>query len=254
LGLNLKKPFMKLYPLSISQLLYLETGQFIIRFLTDFDSLDLNPATDSEFKTLYDSLQTQSPIYDLALMQIKAKAESELLMAQDSVRDKKVITLRRALSVFEHSDIEAEIAAYKLVKIILNTYKDIEKANFEAESLGVDNLIVALRNESHLPAVRTLGLEKHIDNLEVANNTFKSTFNTRSTATIITTVYDTKLLRKNIMATYKELAEYVYVMAKRKETPFYIDTLAAINNGRKYFADILARRSGNNDENTLPTT
>jgi hypothetical protein len=245
---------MKLYPLSFPRLQYLETGQFIIRFLTDFDSLNLNPALDSEFKILYDSLQTQSPIYDVALMQIRAKAESELLMTQDDIRDKKVSTLRRAIAVFEHSDIATELAAYKLIKIVLNTYKDIEKANFEAESLGIDNLIIELRNTAHLPAVQTLGLVNHIDNLELANNTFKTTFNTRSTTTINTVVYDTKLLRKNIIATYKDLAEYVYVMAKRKETPFYVDTFTAINNGRKYFADIIARRSGNNGGNTPPTT
>jgi Family of unknown function (DUF6261) len=244
---------MKLYPLSFPRLQYLETGQFIIRFLTDFDSLNLDPTTDNEFETLYDSLQTQSPIYDVALMQIRAKAESELLMAQDDIRDKKVSTLRRAVAVFEHSDVEAEITAYKLLKIVLNTYKDIEKANFEAETLGLDNLIAELRNEAHLPAVQTLALTNHINNLEVANNNFKTTFNTRSTTTINTTVYNTKLLRKNIIATYKELVEYVYVMAKRKKTPFYIDTFTVINNGRKYFADIIARRSGNNGGDTPPT-
>ncbi len=30
---------MKLYPIATSQLQYLETGQFIIRFLTDFENL-----------------------------------------------------------------------------------------------------------------------------------------------------------------------------------------------------------------------
>jgi hypothetical protein len=235
---------MKLYPLSISQLQYLETGQFIIRFASDFQSLNLDPATDPEFKALHDSLLAQSPVYDAGLNQIKAKAESELLLEQDSIRDKKVTTLRRALNVFEHSDLEPEQMAYKLLKIALNAYKDIEKANFEAESLGIDNLVVELRNAKHAPAVETLGLTKHINTLESANTTFKNTFNTRSTTTINTTVYDTKLLRKNILDTYKDLAEYVLVMAKRKDTPFYNDTLTAINNGRKYFADILARRSG----------
>jgi hypothetical protein len=235
---------MKLYPLSISQLQYLETGQFIIRFASDFQSLNLDPATDPEFKALHDSLLAQSPVYDAGLNQIKAKAESELLLEQDSIRDKKVTTLRRALNVFEHSDLEPEQMAYKLLKIALNAYKDIEKANFEAESLGIDNLVVELRNAKHAPAVETLGLTKHINTLESANTTFKNTFNTRSTTTINTTVYDTKLLRKNILNTYKDLAEYVLVMAKRKDTPFYNDTLTAINNGRKYFADILARRSG----------
>ena len=99
---------MKLYTLNTARLQYLETGQFIIRFLTDFESLNLDPATDPEFKTLHDSLKTQSPVYDEALMQVRAKAESELLIAQDDIRDKKVATLRRAIDVYKYSDEPAE--------------------------------------------------------------------------------------------------------------------------------------------------
>jgi hypothetical protein len=238
---------MKLYSLNITRLQYLESGQFIIRFLTDFQSQNLDPNSDPEFKTLYDSLAAQSPIYDNALMQIRAKAESELLMAQDEIRDKKVITLRRAVNVFQHSDVAEEQSAFKLLKIVLQTYADIERENFEAESLGLDNLVAELRKPLHAPAVATLGLTTHVNNLETANATFKTTFNTRSTATISTVVYDTKLLRKNILDTYRDLAEYVAVMAKRKNTSFFIDTLTALNNGRKYFADIIARRLGTND-------
>lgn len=236
---------MNLYPITISQLQYLETGQFIIRLITDFDNLNLDPASDAEFKTLYDSLKVQSPIYDVGLMQVRAKAETEMLIALDDIRDKKISTLRKAVNVFKYSDIATEKEAYSLIKILLNVYKNIEKANFEAESLGIDNLVLEIRNSNYLLAVQTLGIGAHITNLETANNNFKTKFDTRSTSTITTTVYNTKLLRKNILITYKDLAEYVFVMAKRRNTPFFVDTLTVVNNGRKYFADILARRNGN---------
>lgn len=238
---------MKLYALNTTKLQYLETGQFIIRFLTDFESLNLDPATDAEFKILHDSLKTQSPVYDEALMQIRAKAETELLIAQDDIRDKKIATLRRAIGVYRYSDEPAEQSAHNLLKILLTVYKNIETTNFEAESLGLSNLVAELRNNTYLPAVQALALAVHVNNLETANNNFKITFNTRSTSTINTAVYDTKLLRKNILSTYKDLAEYVFVMAKRKKTSFFVDTFTVINNGRKYFADILAKRAGNND-------
>lgn len=45
---------MKLYPLSASKLQYLETGQFIIRFLSDFENFPLDASTDPDFKRLYD--------------------------------------------------------------------------------------------------------------------------------------------------------------------------------------------------------
>ena len=235
---------MKLYPITISQLSYLDSGQFIVRYLTDFNNSGIDTATDPDFKAIHNSLILQSPIYNEALMQIRAQAETLELIALDQARDKKVTTLRRAVSVFEHTDDAIEKAAYGIVKIVLNTYKDIEKMNYEAESLGVDNLIAELRNGAHLPAVQKLGLEGHINNLETANSNFKNKFNTRSTDTITTVVYDTKALRKAILETYKELADYVLVMAKRRNTAYYLDILTIVNNGREYFANILARHGG----------
>ena len=243
---------MKLYPITISQLSYLDSGQFIVRYLTDFNNSGIDTATDPDFKAIHNSLVLQSPIYNEALMQIRAQAETLELITLDQTRDKKVTTLRRAVSVFEHTDDAAEKVGYGLIKIVLNTYKDIEKMNYEAESLGVDNLIAELRNGAHLPAVQTLGLEGRINNLETANTNFKNKFNTRSTDTITTVVYDTKALRKAILETYKELAEYVLVMAKRRNTAYYLDILTVINNGREYFANILARHSGGTS--TTPPT
>ena len=129
---------------------------------------------------------------------------------------------------------------------------DIETVNYEAESLGVDNLIVELRNGIHLPAVQLLMLERHINNLETANTNFKKKFDIRSTDTISTIVYDAKALRTTILDTYKELAEYVLVMAKRRNTQYYLDILTVVNNGRDYFANILARHDGGSS--TTPPT
>ena len=235
---------MKLYPLNISRIPYLESGQFIVRYLTDFTNSGIDPNTDPDFKALHSSLLAQSPIYNQALMQVRAQAETEELIGLDQARDKKVTTLRRAVSVFEHTDDASEKASYMLIKIVLNTYKNIEIANYEAESLGVDNLIAELRNGTHLSAVQKLGLEGHINNLETANTNFKNKFDSRSTETISTVVYDAKALRKAILDTYKELAEYVLVIAKRRNTQYYLDILTVVNNGRDYFANILARRGG----------
>jgi Family of unknown function (DUF6261) len=98
------------------------------------------------------------------------------------------------------------------------------------------------------PFVETLGIVVHIDNLETANNNFKTTFSKRSNDTIGTEVFDTKKLRTNMMSTYNDLVDYIVVMARQQKTPYYIDILTAINYGRKYYSDILAKRSGNNDK------
>lgn len=236
---------MKLYPISLSQLHYVETGQFIVRFLTDLRNAGIITTTDAEFDALCQSIITQSPVYNNALVQIKAKAESAMLLDDDDIRDKKITTIRRAVSVFEFSDIEAEQIAYKNLKIVLKSFDGLEKLNFEAETLGIVNFLKELRSNTNAPFVQLFGLDKHITNLDTANNNFTNTFNKRSTDTVSTVVYDTKALRAKLIESYKNLADYVLVMAKtKKNTDYYTNILAVLNNGRQYFADILAKREG----------
>lgn len=240
---------MKLHKLNLMRLQYVESGQFIIRFLTDFQNSTLDATQDPEFNALYQSLTEQSPIYDRALMQIQAWAESKQLMELDRIRGKKLATLRTAVNVFKYSDVAAEKTAYALVMTAIRTYKGIEHMNFEAESLAVDNFIAELRTAQFANSITTLGLNSHLNVLETANSDFKNLFNTRSTAINTTEVFDTKALRKAILYTYKELAEYVLVMAKRRNTAYYIELLTILNTGRSYYSDILARRRGGNNGN-----
>lgn len=235
---------MELHKLSTSNLQSVEAGQFIIRFLTDFQNSDLVATQDAEFNELYQSLMVQSPIYDKALMQVQAQAESKELMLLDNSRDKKIATLRTAVNTFRNSDEKEEKEAYALIMTLIRTYKGVERMNFEAESLAVSNLISELRGTKFLAASTLLGLERHLAALETANTNFKTVFSKRSTTVNTTEVFDTKALRKAIMDTYKELAEYSFVMAKRKNTAFYLDLLTILNTGRSYYSDLLARRQG----------
>lgn len=109
---------MKLNPIAISQLTYLDSGQFIVRYLTDYAASGLDAASDPVFKELHDDLVNQSPIFNQALMQIRTQTETEELTIQDAARDKKIAALRRAHSAFEHTDDPNEKAS----EIILAHY------------------------------------------------------------------------------------------------------------------------------------
>ena len=244
---------MKLYPITTTRLQLLESGQFIVRFITDFDNSGLVATTDAEFKKQLDELRAQSPIYNNALMQVKAKAETEELVGLDLRRDQKFSSLRRALSAYEFTDDAAEKMAYLELNVIMRRYNDIEKANYEAETLGIDKIVEDFRAaKDH--AIDTLQLVRFVNKLGEANDAFKLMFNNRSSETISTVTYDTKGLRTAIFNTYKDLAEYSLVIAKRNKTvPFYITLMDVLNTGREYYADILARRKGINERDN-PTT
>ncbi len=243
---------MKLHPISVSQLQQVESGTFLDRFFSDFTDSGLTAATDPEFKSQFDTLRNQLPTYKLALVQIMAKEESVELFRLDTIRDHKFAVVRRAVSVYEYSDDERELTAYRTMDVILRKYKDIEKSNYETESLNIELFIRDVRAAKD-NTIDTLGLTKHIDNLEVANENFRAKFNTRSSENVSTVVYDVKMLRKAIFETYSDLATSTYLTAKRKNTPYYITLMSVINNGRAYFADILARRKAINERDN-PTS
>jgi hypothetical protein len=235
---------MKKYPIDLASLRYDESGQFIHRFLLDFKGTGLDPKTDANFDKLYQEIIKQSPTYDEALGQIIAKAESLFLAERDLGRDRKIITVRRAVFVFEFSDDPAEIVAFTSLKILLDNYIGLEKDNYEAETLGIDNLLADLKGPVYAPYVTTLGIGKHVTNLETEANKFKTIFDNRSNKTVSTVVYNAKALRKNIFGVYGKLVNYVASTAEINDSDFYETTLKAINNGRKYFADLLAKREG----------
>ncbi len=239
---------MKKYPINLSHLRYTESGQFVHRFVSDFKGTGLDAKTDPNFEKLYQAILQQQPTYDDALGQITAKAETQYIADSDLVRDRKIITIRRAVSVFEYTDDPAEKLAYISLNILMNTYSGLEKDNYESETLGIDNLIKDLRSNAYAPFVTLLGIEKHVANLETAATKFKTIFDARSNKTVSTVVYNAKKLRKNIFDTYTQLVDYVVSTGNINGDAFYVTALTAINNGRKYYADLLAKRESTADD------
>ncbi len=243
---------MKLYPISLSRLQILESGQFITNLITDYTTSNLDPAADAEYKSQYEALKTLSTPYNAALNQIKAQKETEELVNLDTLRDQSLSTIRRAVSVFEFSRDAAEVSAYKELVIILRKYSDIERANYPAETLGIDKVVAEIRGAKDNP-MDVLQLKKHVDLLEEDNAAFKAKFAERSSDVISTVSYDVKTMRKEIFEVYNTLAAYVALMAKIKNDAYFSDTLKVFNYSREYFADILARREGINKKNNPKT-
>ena len=126
----------------------------------------------------------------------------------------------------------------------------IEKFNFESESLAVDKL----RNElltTYQNDVNVLKINEHVEALSKANDNFKKLFDNRSIKTTVEKHYDTKAIRKNIFSDYRKLVNYIVSVVDIDEEPEsdYTKVLQAINNGRSYYANILARHNGNKNDN-----
>lgn len=235
---------MELLSFDTTRLQSLESAQFINSFLKNYKKKYPDLSTDVQFEEIYAELVQKAPVYANSVKQTRAKVESLLIIELDLKRRQKTSTVFWALKVYTHTDDPLEKKAFTALKVLTDEFYDLKKPNLESRTLSIDILIANLRSPKYLPHCQLLGLEKHIDHLETANETFKTTFNVRASRTIKEQRLDSAALRLDIFKTYKDLCEYVEIMAKRKKGPFYEEVLKIINYGRQYYGTLVAKRKG----------
>ena len=101
-----------------------------------------------------------------------------------------------------------------------------------------------LRKAEYQSAIETLGIGRFMNNLTESQAAFEKVFSDRSQENLAKVSFDTKQLRKDLAVPYQQLSDYVAILAQLKEDAIYQKTLSVLNNSRKYYADVLARRKG----------
>ena len=233
---------LELQQLHFSRLHNAEFGQFIIRFYEDFEKSELRTDYDADFEAMYEKLKAKIPAYNKAVEQIKAQEESKKIQELDADRDSALQSLKDSLKPYRKSKIAEEQQAYNALRILLDQYKEVQNNAFEEETNKLNSLIAALESAEYADKVSVLAVSKFIANLKASNTAFNDLFAHRSFAVSQKETYDVKLLRKDLLTDYKKMANYILALASVKEDEFYKKTLELLNNSRKYFADVLARR------------
>ena len=236
----------QVHNLKLSNLFHIEAGQLIKRNIDDLVTANINLTTDHLVQNFVNKMIADSVQMDLALIQIKAHQETEALETLDIKRDTSVRVLRMQAKIYRSSNIPAEVDAYNVLKIAFNAYKDIEKMNYEAENNAIDNFVIELAKPVYTSAIATLNLSGLITRMTNDNAAFKTVFSTRSTTAAATTTYDAKAIRKTMMANYNAYILYIQSLTNANEGlpnhAYYLSIFNLIDNARRYFSDILARR------------
>ncbi|KAA5533332.1 hypothetical protein F0919_12360 [Taibaiella lutea] len=236
---------MKLHAIASQDLQYFETSQFITRLFSDIASLNLDLTKDNEMNERFQLLKAQANEFYNALGQIQAMADTKRLEELDLLRDRKLSTIRLCIATFRYRE-EPEIKeALTVANIILSRYEGLEFLNYEAESKGIRKFLDEWNKEENDYHVQVLGLQLHLSNLSEVADAFDNVFATRSLTVLSKETYDGKMLKSQMLGTYSSLAKYILAMCDfKKDEGFYPPLLDAFNNGRKYYADLLAKRKG----------
>lgn len=236
---------MLLHKLKIARLTHLEAGQLIKSSIKDLETAAINTATDTHINAYVQKMAADSILFDKGLLQIKKNQETEDIAKLDVERDVSLAAFNRQLKVYELAVNPEFITAYKAIVIVVKKYKNLAKLNYEAESNGIDNLVDDFNSPAYAPHIATLKLEDFVNRIKNSNTDFKLKFSQRSTEISSTEHYDMKSIRKSTMENYNNYTQYVLSLAKvNSGDPYYTAILNIINQTRKYYSDMLAKREG----------
>ena len=199
--------------------------------------------TTNALSEKYLPLLTQAyKAYFKALNQGSESLSTPEIAQGDKTRDGALSNFRKAVSLGKSSDVAAEVEAANACALILKRYKGIEAKDYGTETENIQKLIDELTAPAMSAHVETLGLTRHITRLKNANDSFFSLHKSRATAEDLKESFNTRVLRKEMQAAYKETCLFVQAMANANDGGHYAQVLALINGVRKQYSDLLARR------------
>lgn len=243
---------LSLEPLRTSILTNMESGQLIKRHLNDFATIDPALRTDAPFNSYVQELTVFADSYEKALAQVRKNEETEKIVQADDKRDKAVSAIGLSLKLYAISDVAEEVEASRKLSILFGSIKNLADLSYEAESIAIDKLISELTSPKYSPEVNLLQMGRYVTRLSNANEVFKALFGIRMVTTAMTEVYDLKSIRKEMLKKYSEFCNYVLAMSRALNTPLFITTLNLLNAARKYYSDLLARRTAKKEEKEEP--
>lgn len=243
---------LKLEPLRLAGLSNMEAGQLIIRHLSDLGTIDPSLLTDAPFNSYLLALSNQSVLFQKGLAQVRKDEETQKIDLADADRDKSTAAFGRALKLYAVSDDPAEVETSRGLSILFDNFKNLATLSYEAETIAIDKLVSELTSPGYSSKVSLLQMDRYVARLQNTNNNFKILFGGRMVTTATTESYDLKVIRAETITKYGEFTTYVLAMAKALEAPLFVQALNLLNTARKYYADILARRTAVNDKKVEP--
>ncbi|MBW8332114.1 MAG: hypothetical protein K0M40_08855 [Prolixibacteraceae bacterium] len=243
---------LKLEPVRTSDLTNMEAGQLIRRTLDDLATIDQALMIDVPLNAYLQDLTQQKGSYEKALAQIRKSEETEKIGLADKNRDKAVDAFGKALKLYGVSDDEAEVEASRGLNIVFTSFKGLADLNYEAETMAIDKLVNELESPAHAAKIGVLNMGRYVARLKTTNEAFKTLFANRLVTEASTETYDMKVIRAELLKKYADMANYVLAMAKALKSPLFLNALNLLNASRKYYSDMLARRTNGKDDKDKP--
>lgn len=234
----------KLIKLNVRRMHHMEVPKLISRFIGDYEASKIK-STDEDFKRLFGRLKTNLEAFVALERPISRHKDKSALRQADTTRDHDIQALATSIRAFRLSKRADEAEAYSTLSMLMKSYREITKRNYEEESFAVEDLLSKLKKEPYRTCITTLNLTKLVTNLTETQTQFEALFDKTTTknANQVKTAQINQA-REALYAEYQHLCKYIENMVWVKGSDTYKKTLAVMNKSRQFYADILQRRRG----------
>lgn len=229
--------------LRTSALPHMEFGQLMRRHQSDLSTIEPALCTDAPYNNYVQKITAHTGLYEKALAQVRKNEETEKIVLADRNRDKSVAAFNAGINLYSLSDVSEEVEASRVLGILFGTYKNLAKQSYEAQTLGMDKLTAELSSPTYSPKVSLLQMDRYVARMANTNAAFKNLFGGRMVTTANSEIYDMKAIRAELQDMYNDFADYLLSMSKAIDNPLFPKALTLLNTARKYYADLLARRT-----------
>lgn len=131
-----------------------------------------------------------------AQKQIRKSQHTQELEALDAERDNRYRGLVLRVQSETYSPLDENRKAAEKVQIVVDTYGNFTKDNYQKETTDIENFVADLRSEKFLTEVKQIGLEQWISWLEAANKAFHTKHSQRRDEYAEQPTYNLKAIRK----------------------------------------------------------
>jgi hypothetical protein len=179
---------------------------------------------------------------DAALVQIRKYEATDEISRIDAERDNVFRGMNTLLkSALKHFDAEVSKAAERLA-IVFNTYGDISRLSYDAETAAIHNLIQDL--QQRVADTDKVGMTVWVNELLRLNNELRHYMDERYSEEAQRTHIRVRQVRKDIDNVYLEIADILEAGAAFNGVKDYEALFAEINARVSRYANILAQEKG----------
>lgn len=238
------KPAKTLKSVYIGRLTQPEFSQFIDRQIMEIELPGSDVLTDIPMNLMLAALKTAAAEFGKVILFVRKSPFSELLAAQDKLRENAFKQFKLALGNFRYSNDKEELKSYRKLLIIFTTFGDLHHLNFEAQTIEMKKLIELLEGENFNNEISKLNLASYVSRMKTRNEDFNQLFGSRSHEKSIRPVIDTLKQRMELQKQYEYFTGYILAMAHTMDVEPFNGTLKIMNSVRSYYDELIKRRQG----------